>query len=131
MLTLHISRPNNVFASDGAGEGSAGGGRPSYSSESAAGRKYRLEKMYNQGKRILEGRVPLRPAIPGLYNTQLRELELLKNSIPQNVQEARMLRPLAGRLSNEQLESIRHYLDTRYPKPKPKTKKRIGPLNPL
>jgi hypothetical protein len=68
---------------------------------------------YNIGKHIFSGKYdPGKP--PGAAAAQTPRLKALQEKLPKSVQKTRDLPALAGKLSNEQMQSLEYYLGVRY-----------------
>ncbi len=113
-LLALLATPSESYAGRGcsAGGGNSGGSGPRGApiGESPAMKKRRLAIAYDLGKRILEGKVALRPPVPALVSSQELGLSKFKERAPNE-----RIDNVTGRLSREEMSAVKHYLATRYP----------------
>lgn len=69
---------------------------------------------YFQGQQVFHGQTE---GVTGAADAQRIELERLQQRLPRHVRQEVNLTSLAGRLSHEDLDALRYYIDLSYPKP--------------
>lgn len=111
LFVLAFAVPGESYAGGcSRGGGGGGGSRGAPIEESPAERKRRLAQAFELGKRILEGKVTIRPRVPNLVRQHEEVLAEFKKRAPNE-----KIDDVVGRLSREELDAVKHYLTTKYP----------------
>ena len=69
---------------------------------------------YNNGKALFTGKKELPSANEKIKETQLTVLKAIDSKIPASAKKKYKILPLAGRLSDKQIEDLKYYLSIRY-----------------
>ena len=72
------------------------------------------QNRYNLGKRVLLGQSPLGSYSESLARKQQRSLSSVVERLPQSAKRRLDLDSISGRLSPEQLDAVKYYLQQRY-----------------
>ena len=69
---------------------------------------------YNSGKALFTGKKQLPQVNPDLRKSQLRVLQEIENVLPKTAKKKYSVLPLAGRLTEKEIEVLKYYLSIRY-----------------